>query len=332
MPPLPVLIGSGIAAGQPGGDRAAARPARRRPRRYALGALLAVGAVACWIPDPKRQIWLRAHPDRSPRGWATAQGLANAAAGAGRCACSPGRGSGSGSGVVPMPFVPRSGVPSSRLMFAIGPFALARHAVNEARPALPPIAGRPADRVRDARRWPTPSCARPLARPRPRWPTSCCWWPACCGRCARSTSQEATEATIQTGGVPGRVMIHKRSNAVTLSRTGMPTETEETFRCEVRFRRADRRPARGSRRRRVWPAWWCARHCRHRGPRWWSRPPPRSSRPSAFGTERSRRRPEAPDHRARARRLRADSAAPALAGSRCGGGRSARAALSAARA
>ena len=45
--------------------------------RYALGAALAVGAVACWTWYPLRNAqWLRAHPDRSPRGWATAQGLA----------------------------------------------------------------------------------------------------------------------------------------------------------------------------------------------------------------------------------------------------------------
>lgn len=44
--------------------------------RYALGALLAAGAVACWTWYPIRNAeWLRAHPTRSPRGWATAQGL-----------------------------------------------------------------------------------------------------------------------------------------------------------------------------------------------------------------------------------------------------------------
>ncbi|NDY90963.1 DMT family transporter [Ideonella livida] len=44
--------------------------------RYALGALLAVGAVACWTWYPLRNAdWLQAHPDRSPRSWATAQGL-----------------------------------------------------------------------------------------------------------------------------------------------------------------------------------------------------------------------------------------------------------------
>ena len=45
--------------------------------RYAIGALLAIGAVVCWTWYPIRNgEWLRAHPDRSPRGWATAQGLA----------------------------------------------------------------------------------------------------------------------------------------------------------------------------------------------------------------------------------------------------------------
>jgi drug/metabolite transporter (DMT)-like permease len=45
--------------------------------RYGLGALLAVGAVICWTWYPLRNAdWLRAHPDRNPRTWATAQGLA----------------------------------------------------------------------------------------------------------------------------------------------------------------------------------------------------------------------------------------------------------------
>jgi drug/metabolite transporter (DMT)-like permease len=45
--------------------------------RYAGGGLLAVGAVACWTWYPIRNAdWLRAHADRSPRAWATAQGLA----------------------------------------------------------------------------------------------------------------------------------------------------------------------------------------------------------------------------------------------------------------
>jgi len=45
--------------------------------RYLSGALLACVAVACWTWYPLRNAdWLRAHPDRNPRGWATAQGLA----------------------------------------------------------------------------------------------------------------------------------------------------------------------------------------------------------------------------------------------------------------
>jgi drug/metabolite transporter (DMT)-like permease len=45
--------------------------------RYAVGALLAVGAVACWTWYPIRNAdWLRNHPDRPPRAWATAQGVA----------------------------------------------------------------------------------------------------------------------------------------------------------------------------------------------------------------------------------------------------------------
>jgi len=45
--------------------------------RYAVGAVLAAGAVACWTWYPLRNAdWLRAHPGRSPRVWATAQGVA----------------------------------------------------------------------------------------------------------------------------------------------------------------------------------------------------------------------------------------------------------------
>lgn len=45
--------------------------------RYASGALLALAAVACWTWYPIRNAdWLRHHADRSPRSWATAQGIA----------------------------------------------------------------------------------------------------------------------------------------------------------------------------------------------------------------------------------------------------------------
>ena len=44
--------------------------------RYLGGALLALAAVACWTWYPIRNAdWMRAHPDRHPRSWATAQGL-----------------------------------------------------------------------------------------------------------------------------------------------------------------------------------------------------------------------------------------------------------------
>jgi drug/metabolite transporter (DMT)-like permease len=45
--------------------------------RYASGAALALVAVACWTWYPLRNAdWLRAHPGRNPRTWATAQGVA----------------------------------------------------------------------------------------------------------------------------------------------------------------------------------------------------------------------------------------------------------------
>ena len=45
--------------------------------RYISGALLALGAVACWTWYPlKNADWLRGHPDRNSRVWSTAQGLA----------------------------------------------------------------------------------------------------------------------------------------------------------------------------------------------------------------------------------------------------------------
>ena len=44
---------------------------------YITGAALAVGAVACWTWYPlKNADWLRGHPKRKPRVWATAQGIA----------------------------------------------------------------------------------------------------------------------------------------------------------------------------------------------------------------------------------------------------------------
>jgi drug/metabolite transporter (DMT)-like permease len=77
MLPSLLLIGAGIAAvNQVELSHLHADP-QADLKRYALGALLAVGAVACWTWYPIRNAeWLRSHPGRSPRGWATAQGLA----------------------------------------------------------------------------------------------------------------------------------------------------------------------------------------------------------------------------------------------------------------
>ncbi len=75
--PSLLLIGAGIGLvnqvelqylkAQPQADLAA----------YAWGAALALGALVCWTWYPLRNAdWLRAHPDRSPSTWATAQGIA----------------------------------------------------------------------------------------------------------------------------------------------------------------------------------------------------------------------------------------------------------------
>ena len=74
--PSLLLIGAGIALV----NRVELNHLRADPHadfaRYVLGGVLAVGAVACWTWYPIRNAeWLRAHPERSPRGWATAQGL-----------------------------------------------------------------------------------------------------------------------------------------------------------------------------------------------------------------------------------------------------------------
>ncbi len=75
--PSLVLIGAGIALV----NHVELAQLRQDPQadlgRYAIGALLAAGAVACWTWYPLRNAdWLRAHPGRSPSTWATAQGIA----------------------------------------------------------------------------------------------------------------------------------------------------------------------------------------------------------------------------------------------------------------
>ena len=107
-------------------------------RRYALGALLTVGAVACWTWYPLRNAdWLRHHPDRSPRAWATAQGVATLPLALLGYLGFWGWTAASGS-ALPMPFGPRP-AEFLALMFAIGLFAswLGTLCWNEASQRLP---------------------------------------------------------------------------------------------------------------------------------------------------------------------------------------------------
>jgi drug/metabolite transporter (DMT)-like permease len=107
--------------------------------RYALGGLLAAGAVACWTWYPIRNAeWLRAHPDRSPRGWATAQGLMTLPLALLGYAMTWIWSALSGD-TFAMPFGPRA-ADFLLLMFAIGLFAswLGTLCWNEASQRLPP--------------------------------------------------------------------------------------------------------------------------------------------------------------------------------------------------
>ena len=106
--------------------------------RYATGALLAVGAVVCWTWYPLRNAdWLRAHADRPPSTWATAQGIATLPLALlgylGSWAWSALAGDG-----FPMPFGPRPGA-FIALMFAVGLLAswLGTLCWNEASQRLP---------------------------------------------------------------------------------------------------------------------------------------------------------------------------------------------------
>ncbi len=110
--------------------------------RYGLGALLAVGAVACWTWYPIRNAdWLRTHADRSPSVWATAQGLATLPLAAAGYALLWAFDAfiGAGGGTLQMPFGPRA-LEFIGLMLAIGLLAswLGTLCWNEASQRLPP--------------------------------------------------------------------------------------------------------------------------------------------------------------------------------------------------
>ena len=118
--------------------------------RYALGALLAVGAVACWTWYPLRNAdWLRAHADRPPGTWATAQGIATLPLALVGYLAWWAWSAVSGDGF-PMPLGPRParvrGADVCRRLARL----VARHAVLErSQPTPADHAGGAADRVRD---------------------------------------------------------------------------------------------------------------------------------------------------------------------------------------
>jgi drug/metabolite transporter (DMT)-like permease len=137
--PSLLLIGAGIALV----NRVELEHLRADPNadfmRYAMGGLLAIGAVACWTWYPIRNAeWLRAHPERSPRGWATAQGLMTLPLALVGYAATWLWNVASGD-PLPMPFGPRA-ADFVLLMFAIGLFSswLGTLCWNEASQRLPP--------------------------------------------------------------------------------------------------------------------------------------------------------------------------------------------------
>jgi drug/metabolite transporter (DMT)-like permease len=110
--------------------------------RYASGAALTLGAVACWTWYPLRNAdWLRAHAERSPRVWATAQGLATLPLALVGYALSAVYFAWSGAEIA-MPLGPRPAV-FVGLMLAIGLLAswLGTLCWNEASQRLPPALG-----------------------------------------------------------------------------------------------------------------------------------------------------------------------------------------------
>ncbi len=148
--PSLLLIGAGIAlVNEVEIARLRADPAADLAR-YAWGGVLAIGAVVCWTWYPIRNAeWLRAHPDRSPRAWATAQGIATlplalvgyALTWAWSAWAANGNAGGGPAGGAPfvMPFGPRA-ADFIGLMFALGLLAswLGTLCWNEASQRLPP--------------------------------------------------------------------------------------------------------------------------------------------------------------------------------------------------
>jgi len=77
LAPCLAMVFAGIACVNLAETAAPASGTGAGPDRYLGGVLLAVGAVVCWTWYPIRNTaWLRRHPGRSARAWATAQGIA----------------------------------------------------------------------------------------------------------------------------------------------------------------------------------------------------------------------------------------------------------------
>jgi drug/metabolite transporter (DMT)-like permease len=137
LAPSLLLIATGIACVNHA-ELAASGLTRGGLARYAMGALLACGAAACWTWYPLRNAdWLRHHPDRNPRAWATAQGVATLPLAALGYAVLWG-GMAAGGQRFPMPLGPHPGL-FTGLMAAIGLFAswLGTLCWNEASQRLP---------------------------------------------------------------------------------------------------------------------------------------------------------------------------------------------------
>ncbi|MEG3790192.1 DMT family transporter [Lysobacter sp. CCNWLW3] len=119
LAPSLLLIGAGIACVNQVELDALLDDDRADLGRYLSGGLLALGALACWTWYPLRNAdWLRAHPGRNPRTWATAQGLATLPLALLGYALFWGGSAAAGS-EFPLPFGPRPGF-FIGLMVAIG--------------------------------------------------------------------------------------------------------------------------------------------------------------------------------------------------------------------
>jgi drug/metabolite transporter (DMT)-like permease len=147
MLPSLLLIGAGLACVNHVELQTLAQDGGADFGRYATGAVLALGALVCWTWYPIRNAdWLRHHADRSPRAWATAQGLATLPLAALGFAAfwlvsavfGTGDGTGAGTGEFPLPLGPTPWR-FVGLMLVIGLFAswLGTLCWNEASQRLP---------------------------------------------------------------------------------------------------------------------------------------------------------------------------------------------------